>query len=190
MITNHHVVNARQDGEPPAGDIDFRNQADATRVQFGYDFDGAPGNEVGVVALEAWQATLDYVVLRIEGTDRLPLARAARRVELGKETVPVNIIQHPGGLSKRYGIRNNLVSASTNADLRYFTDTQSGSSGSPVCNDRWEVVALHRGATYVEGVQFQGKSTAYVNVGTQLIAILDDLRKRYPALGAELDAVP
>ena len=186
LITNHHVVNARQDGEPHAAEIDFRKQAEATRVQFGYDFDGAPGQDVGVLALEAADSTLDYALLRIEASGRQPLARTSQRLQLGKDTVPVNIIQHPGGGSKRYGIRNNLVSASTDIDLRYFTDTRSGSSGSPVCNDRWEVVALHRGATYVEGVQFQGKSTAYVNVGTHLTAILDDVKQRFPAVAAQL----
>ena len=51
----------------------------------------------------------------------------------------------------------------------------SGSSGSPVFNDQWQVVALHRASTYVAQVEFQGKTTAYVNVGTHMSAILDDL---------------
>jgi V8-like Glu-specific endopeptidase len=100
--------------------------------------------------------------------------------------VPVNIIQHPGGRSKRYGIRNNLVSASTATELRYFTDTESGSSGSPVFNDQWQVVALHRASIYVAQVEFQGKTTAYVNVGTHLSAILDDLRAHHPSIAAEV----
>lgn len=98
----------------------------------------------------------------------------------------MNIIQHPGGRSKRYGIRNNLLSAANDNELRYFTDTETGSSGSPVFDDRWEVVGLHRASSYVENVQFQGKPTAYVNVGTQLTAIVADLRARYPALAAEI----
>lgn len=96
------------------------------------------------------------------------------------------MLGHPRGRSKRYGIRNNLVSGGTDTDLRYFTDTEFGSSGSPVCNDRWEVVALHRGATYVEGVQFQGKPTAYVNVGTHLEVILKDIGDRFPELAKRL----
>jgi hypothetical protein len=37
-------------------------------------------------------------------------------------------IQHPNGKAKRFGIRNDLVSASTDTDLRYFIDTEGGPS--------------------------------------------------------------
>jgi endonuclease G len=136
--------------------------------------------------MEAWSTTLDYAVLRIPATGRTPLRCASAAIEKGNDPIPVNIIQHPGGRSKRYGIRNNLVSASTATEIRYFTDTEAGSSGSPVFNDRWEVVALHRASTYVADVQFQGKTTAYVNLGTPLPAIIGDLRTRYPALATEI----
>jgi endonuclease G, mitochondrial len=55
-----------------------------------------------------------------------------------------------------------------------------------VFDDQWQVVALHRGATMVTGVQFQGKSVAFVNVGTQIVAIHDDLKTNYPDLWAKI----
>lgn len=190
VMTNHHVVNARQDGEPTAAAADFLKQAKSTVVQFAFDSDQAVGTEVNALGLEASDAALDYALLRIAPAGLLSLPRAPQRLTIGQDTVAVNIIQHPRGRSKRYGIRNNLATFSSATDLRYFTDTESGSSGSPVFNDRWEVVALHRGSTYVEGVQFQGKSTAYVNVGTHLAPILDDLKMRFPALAAEIGVGP
>ena len=90
----------------------------------------------------------------------------------------MNIIQHPEGRSKKIAIRNNLVTHSTETELRYFTDTMGGSSGAPVFNDSWEVVALHRGSTVVRGVNFQGNDTAWVNVGTQITAILHHPRAK------------
>jgi endonuclease G, mitochondrial len=189
MMTNHHVVNARNDGEANAPESDLRLQAQGTTVQFDFDSDGLAGSQVAALSLEIWEAgSLDYAVLRIPASGRTPLRRAAKAIEKSDGTIPVNIIQHPGGRSKRYGIRNNLVSASTATELRYFTDTESGSSGSPVFNDRWEVVALHRASTYVENVQFQGKPTAYVNIGTHLPSIIADLRNRRPDLAAEIGA--
>ena len=89
-------------------------------------------------------------------------------------------------MSKKYAIRNNLVSAILPRDIRYFTDTRSGSSGAPVLDDTWQVVALHRGSTLAQGVKFQGRSTAWVNVGTPIHAILEDLRKRCPKVYTEL----
>lgn len=64
----------------------------------------------------------------------------------------LNIIQHPLGREKEVVIRENrlldLAVASSEpgqlgAFLHYEGDTEKGSSGSPVLNDQWEVVALH-----------------------------------------------
>jgi len=186
VMTNHHVINARNEGEGNALEADLRLQAQSTEAQMDFDADGLAGTELAIDELLAWETNLDYAVLRIPATGRTPLRRASKAIENINEPVPVNIIQHPGGRSKRYGIRNNLVSASTATELRYFTDTESGSSGSPVFNDQWEVVALHKASTYVSNVQFQGKSTAYVNLGTHLGAIIDNLRLRYPLIATEI----
>ena len=61
---------------------------------------------------------------------------------------PVNIIQHPKGDLKQIAIRNNtLLDLPEQPPLdkfaHYETDTEEGSSGSPVFNDQWEVIALH-----------------------------------------------
>jgi hypothetical protein len=45
-----------------------------------------------------------------------------------------------------------------------------------VLNDSWQVVALHRASAFVEDVKFQGRLTGWVNEGTQITAILDDLK--------------
>lgn len=186
VMTNHHVVNARSDGEPNASVADFTLQAAATKGVFDFDGDALVGIEVTVTRVEAWDAQLDYALLRIPASARAPLARAPAALHKGSEPVPVNIIQHPGGRSKRFAIRNNLVSRSEGTELYYFTDTDGGSSGAPVFNDRWEVVAVHRSAVFVEDVKFQGKPTAYVNAGTHLASILADLRQRHPAIAAEI----
>ena len=186
IMTNHHVINARKDGEAGASEADLKMQASNTKVILDFDDDQLEGTSINATSLEAWQKDLDYAIIRVPSTGRKPLARAADAIKLGNEPVPVNIIQHPGGRGKRYGIRNNLVSASTGNELRYFTDTETGSSGSPVMNDQWEVVALHRASTYMANVQFQGKSTAYINVGTHLTSIIADVRQRFPALATEI----
>ena len=100
--------------------------------------------------------------------------------------VPLNIIQHPSGHPKRVALRNNLLTGADDETIRYFTDTVTGSSGSPVFNDEWQVIGLHRGSTTVEGVSFQGRSTAVVNVGTQITAILDHLNVNAKALRQEI----
>jgi hypothetical protein len=81
------------------------------------------------------------------------------------------------------GLRNNLVAKIRDNDFAYFTDTEGGSSGSPVCNDEWQVIGLHYGSTMSLGaLDFQGKKTAWVNVGMRIDRILADLRTNQPAL--------
>jgi endonuclease I/V8-like Glu-specific endopeptidase len=55
----------------------------------------------------------------------------------------VNIIQHPRGQFKQFVARENKVVDLLEKHLHYVTDTEPGSSGSPVYNDQWEIVALH-----------------------------------------------
>lgn len=55
----------------------------------------------------------------------------------------LNIIQHPGGLPKQIVIRDSRLLDRTDNTLIYSSDTEEGSSGSPVFNDEFEVIALH-----------------------------------------------
>lgn len=66
-------------------------------------------------------------------------------VQVGKITTEssVSIIQHPKGQRKSIALRNNKVKDILDHFLHYETDTERGSSGSPVFNDNWEIVALH-----------------------------------------------
>ena len=82
------------------------------------------------------------------------------------------------GAARLKGIGDNLAAALTERELTYFTDTEGGSSGAPVCDDAWRVVALHRGSRFVaHAVNFQGKDTAWINAGTPILPILAHLRE-------------
>lgn len=192
LVTNHHVLNARSAVEGPAPQAsaeDLALQAAGTVVRFDYDAESAGGVEVGCADLVAWSPDLDYAVLRLTepaGRAGLPVRSATLEAKL-EDNVPVNVIQHPDGKAKRIGLRNNIVHGTTERDIRYFTDTQRGSSGSPVLTDDWVVCALHRGSRRVD-VKFQGKSSAYVNVGTQISAVLADLAERSPTAHDEVRA--
>ncbi len=55
----------------------------------------------------------------------------------------LNVIQHPNGELKQLALRENQLIDLLPDFVHYKTDTAPGSSGSPVFNDQWEVVALH-----------------------------------------------
>ncbi|WP_267243424.1 trypsin-like peptidase domain-containing protein [Streptomyces sp. PR69] len=191
LVTNHHVVNARTSSGGArvlATPDDLALQARHTHARFDYEGEDGETEEARAVGLLASDPQLDYAVLRMApGPSRpvLSLAAAPLKVAAG-EVAAVNIIQHPGGLPKRVALRNNLVYEADERDVRYFTDTRGGSSGSPVMTDDWKVVALHRGTRRVENVSFQGRSTAFVNVGTQISAVLAHLAQHAPDVHAEI----
>lgn len=71
----------------------------------------------------------------------------------------VNIIQHPKGQYKQFVSRANELVDLLETHLHYVTDTEQGSSGSPLYNDQWEVVGLHHsGVPRMENGQYITRS--------------------------------
>jgi hypothetical protein len=190
-ITNWHVVEARAPGEARAGLADIQLQCRGSVAEFDYDAIDSVPVAVKVAELARGDPTLDYAVLRLEdapGRSPLPLRQDVLAVD-DQWPFPVNVVQHPGAGPKQFGIRNNLVATLRGNDLAYYTDTAGGSSGAPVCDDRWNVIALHKASTQSFGkLNFQGKDTVWVNVGTPIHLIIAHLREQAPDLWTEMAA--
>jgi V8-like Glu-specific endopeptidase len=189
-MTNHHVINARRYGEAPASSSDFTSQGRNASLEFGFDARDATIQGSGVTSVVSSSEDLDYALLELTSPPRrlIPRLRAKRVVHTATTRLAVNIIQHPHGDTKRVALRNNLVTSADDDTIRYFTDTDYGSSGSPVCDDEWRVVALHRGAEQATNVTYLGKPTAYVNFGSQIQAIIEHMEHVVPAAAAKIAA--
>ena len=88
---------------------------------------------------------LDFTIVATAGTPGekygwIPLLRNPYTITRYER---VYIIQHPEGFRKQIGIHDNQVARVMQHKLRYTTDTESGSSGSPCFNKDWELVGLH-----------------------------------------------
>jgi endonuclease G, mitochondrial len=183
VLTNHHVVDARKADEPHAAEADFVKQGRSAELEFDFDGPGCAIQRTAVEELVAWDLDLDYALLKVPTLSRPKLACAQAAVRFGPVSwLPVNIIQHPRGGYKKIGIRSNLVTGATDRELRYFTDTDIGSSGAPVCDDKWQVIALHRGSYQAKNVNYRGNDSAYVTFGSQISAVMSDLAVKKPEL--------
>ena len=89
----------------------------------------------------------------------------------------VNIIQHPGGLAKRVSLISNVVVFVGGNRVQYLTDTEPGSSGSPVFDTQWNVVALHHSGGWLSepGANDPAKQY-YRNEGILIDVLIDSLR--------------
>jgi hypothetical protein len=55
----------------------------------------------------------------------------------------VSLVGHPQGGSLAFSLGGVLL-ASDNLQIQYLAETEPGSGGSPVFNDRWQVIGIHR----------------------------------------------
>lgn len=143
FMTNNHVFETTTD-------------AATAKLQFNYQLleDGSPAK------VAEWRCDpddlfktseeLDYSIVRVAAQDDVEAGnvwgyldlRHGATVSVGQR---VNIVQHPQGRFKEIAFRDNQVMAA-NADepfIQYLTDTDYGTSGAPVFDDWFNVVALH-----------------------------------------------
>ena len=165
LLTNHHVL--------PTPEI-----ADASRIEFNFQI-GLDGQPLHAVTFdldpeEFWIAeeAADFALVAVhdpahalEGFGYLRLIGAEGKAIVGE---CVNIIQHPRGERKRVAIRENRIVDLIDDFLHYETDTEPGSSGSPVFNDQWEVVALHHASV----ARPSGADSQYANEGIRVSRLL------------------
>jgi S1-C subfamily serine protease len=140
VMTNNHVLEDASIAANSKIEFDFQEGADGKLLPSVFvNFDPA--------SFFVTDKALDFSLVALKG-DLRPIARMGFNGlsdEEGKVIVGeyVSIIQHPSGERKQLALRENQVVDVLDDFLHYKTDTSPGSSGSPVFNDQWEVVALH-----------------------------------------------
>lgn len=147
LITNNHVIASAAAARSMLAEFEYERDdlglpREVTRFALAPEqvflTDGEDNLDFTIVALGARVAGQKSA----DAFGYLPLSGARNKHALGDF---VNIIQHPDGRLKEAVIRENqLVSRPRSGTvLHYVCDTEPGSSGSPVFNVQWKVVALH-----------------------------------------------
>jgi V8-like Glu-specific endopeptidase len=170
LITNHHVLPDK--AAAGAATVLFNYQQTAAGLS-------AEVEECRLLPDDRFQTSDldDWTAVRVAGHPgarwgALPLAPADLAV--GSR---VNIVQHPAGRQKQISLLFNLVAYVGENRVQYLTDTEPGSSGSPVFDDRWKVVALHHSGGWLpEPGRADQDATFYRNEGILIDTIIDGLR--------------
>jgi len=145
MITNEHVFGSPEEAAPSIAEFNYRYDV-AGRPEPSHRFRLRP--DVFFFNHEA----LDFAVVAVEpasedGRMKLSAFGYHRLIaDTGKVLLKewMNIIQHPGGGRRQFAMRENQCVKVDDPDvLWYVSDTAQGSSGAPVFNDSFQVVALH-----------------------------------------------
>jgi endonuclease G len=167
LLTNHHVL---ADAATAARSVvEFNYQDDVNRKplptqQFGFDPD----------TFFVTDKERDFTLVAVRATEEQlaefgfnPLISAEGKAIVGEY---VTIVQHPGGEKKQLVLRDQQIVDVPADFLHYMADTAPGSSGSPVFNDQWEIVALHHAS--VRAPEVAAATGGFVNEGVRISRIL------------------
>lgn len=183
LLTNHHVLNSPEVAREAMAIFGYARDHDgAWRPRATYRLEPER-----LFVTSAAEGGLDYTFVQIGGApqDRfgwVPMMRSAFSVAREERA---NIIHHPLGAPKRVSLQDNKVVNFDEVVLHYASDTEGGSSGSPVMDNSWRLVALHHAARPLGlGEQpAEGGAPAFVNEGIRISAIAIDLEARLQVAG-------
>jgi endonuclease G len=154
-VTNNHVLGSREDAAQAEAEFGYEHDVEGV-LQPPVQFNLAP-HEVFFTDIEHDVTFVGVVPLSDGG---VPLERYGFLPFLpltgkGLHGEWVTLAQHPGGQPKQLAVRANQIveldakqfgTTLLERFIHYTTDTEPGSSGAPVLNDQWQVVAVHHKA--------------------------------------------
>lgn len=160
LLTNYHVLENAEVASMAKAIFSFEEDMEGNVNSKTYDLDPA--------SFFVNDETLDFALVKVKEQDGAPPLSDYGHLTIRTSGIPevddyVTIIQHPAGETKKLAF--DRVEGTAGTLVRYKADTLKGSSGSPVFDANWNVVALHH--SYVDGAE--------LNQGTLMSAILDKL---------------
>jgi V8-like Glu-specific endopeptidase len=171
ILTSRHVLFDRVRGGSRALHVE---------AWFNYEVDeqGVPRKKVEIpcdIGAIVAEEEHDWAVIRA----REPIPDAFPALRIGAARVPsvgdrVSIIQHPQRLPKKVAFHHNLIRAVEPDRILYLTDTDEGSSGSPVFDQDWSVVAMHHWTLPAP----EGERSKWWNQGRRMDRLIDRMTAR------------
>jgi V8-like Glu-specific endopeptidase len=172
LITNYHVL--------PSKDI-----ARGAKFQFNYqnDINGEACQEISYTSdTEIFYTNplidYDYTILNLNENpgDKWGFSSLVNNSNplLGDNCI---IIQHPYGRRKEIALQESAITEfAAHGIVKYTCDTDEGSSGAPLYDNEWRLLALHHNTGDVERNSQTGKTYCKNNIGGLVTSIIKDLQ--------------
>ena len=165
ILTNNHVLPSAESAGDAIAEFNYQNSRDGLAApvrRYRLQADRFKTSEIN-----------DWTAIGIDESAEEEWGTI--RIEPGQTSVDafVNIIQHPGGGPKQIAMFHNTVAYVGHGRVQYLTDTVPGSSGSPVFDENWKIVALHHSGGMLR--EPGTKHSFYRNEGIDVSVLLADL---------------
>lgn len=160
VLTNHHVFPNRSSAVGAVARMNFQRLDGSLMAFEQYSVDPS--------VHYAAAPEVDAAVVGVRGRpgDRWGKVDLSR-IGVAVEGRPAYVIQHPHGLVKQIGVRDNEIREVTDTEVLYSSDTERGSSGAPVFDERFDIIALHAEGGHIADIGPDG--TAYfANKGVRI----------------------
>jgi V8-like Glu-specific endopeptidase len=164
ILTNHHVFDKEDDTKGVKIQFNYRRLDDG-EMEDPDEYTCNP--EVFITDKE-----LDYTLVKLTKPATKWGYLSMRHGQTAAEGSHVAIIQHPKGEPLQIAMRDNSLQYQDDKFIEYLTNTDYGSSGSPVFNDSLNLVALH--SQRVEDPTNKDSKVWYRNRGIRIEAILQN----------------
>jgi hypothetical protein len=177
FVTNAHVISSEVSNaiSPAEAFVTFEVESTAKGTLVSYKvgevlFTSPPG-DLGVT--NGAGQNLDVTIVRLDAPPAtLKALKKATNLPLIDGKTRVYLVGHPRGSGLQISLQDSRLLDVDDVErlVHYRTPTDPGSSGSPVFNSKWEVVALHHGGSFTTP-RLHGGGVYEANEGISLQAI-------------------
>jgi V8-like Glu-specific endopeptidase len=167
MITNHHVIDSKD--AALISYVEFNYQKSISGLDQETTKIGFQPDHLFLTSMED-----DWTAVKLKGNPKEQwgsITIAQNEVKINQR---VSIIQHPGGGDKQIAMHHNYVRYADQKIIQYLTDTLNGSSGAPVFDHQWKIVAIHHAGGYIRDPN--SKRTVFRNEGIHINSVISGLK--------------